>query len=166
MENRKIFHLKYIPLVKYILFSKKINQLFLQQMASVIYGCHMSWRKKFLMVHISICESLSNRNKIDLHISDAGSDCCLKNGSLTSISNENGYGRGAVSRHKVELEKKLQTLIPGLYTQLQNSLNEANTQKGPAFANRRGTVFHLDNAILHTSKATSDKLLELGWEHK
>ena len=37
-------------------------------------------------------------------------------------------------------------------------------EKRPALANRKGIVFHHDNARPHTSMATRKKLLELGWE--
>ncbi|GFV20576.1 histone-lysine N-methyltransferase SETMAR [Trichonephila clavipes] len=37
-------------------------------------------------------------------------------------------------------------------------------QKYPELANRRGVVFHQDNARPHTSVVTRQKLCELGWE--
>ena len=43
-------------------------------------------------------------------------------------------------------------------------LEETIKEKRPELANRKGIVFHHDNARPHTSLATRTKLLELGWE--
>ncbi|KAG5308008.1 SETMR methyltransferase, partial [Acromyrmex insinuator] len=43
-------------------------------------------------------------------------------------------------------------------------LKEAIVQKRPALVNRRGIVFHQDNARPHTSIVTRQKLRELDWE--
>ena len=43
-------------------------------------------------------------------------------------------------------------------------LEEAIKEKRPELANRKGIVFHYDNARPHTSFARRSKLLELGWE--
>ena len=43
-------------------------------------------------------------------------------------------------------------------------LEEAVKEKRPELANRKGIVFHNDNARPHTSLATRMKLLELGRE--
>ncbi|KOC62794.1 Histone-lysine N-methyltransferase SETMAR, partial [Habropoda laboriosa] len=40
----------------------------------------------------------------------------------------------------------------------------AMDQKRPELANRRGVVFHQDNARPHTSIMTRQKLRELGWK--
>ena len=37
-------------------------------------------------------------------------------------------------------------------------------EKRPELANRKGVIFHDDNATQHTSLATRQKLLRLGWE--
>ncbi|KAF2344363.1 hypothetical protein FHG87_024879 [Trinorchestia longiramus] len=37
-------------------------------------------------------------------------------------------------------------------------------QKRPELVNRTGVVFHHDNARPHTTLATREKLLQLGWE--
>lgn len=43
-------------------------------------------------------------------------------------------------------------------------LDEAIKEKRPELANRKGIVFHHDNARPHTSLVTRGKLLELNWE--
>ena len=42
-------------------------------------------------------------------------------------------------------------------------LNNAVEEKRPELTNRKGIVFHHDNARPHTSLVTWQKLLELGW---
>ena len=43
-------------------------------------------------------------------------------------------------------------------------LNNAVEEKRPELTNRKGVVFHHDNARPHTSLVTRQKLLELGWD--
>jgi len=43
-------------------------------------------------------------------------------------------------------------------------LEEAIKEKWPELTNRKGIVFHHDNARPHTSSATRQKLLERGWD--
>jgi len=57
-----------------------------------------------------------------------------------------------------------QTLNSDLYCQQLDRLKETIAQKRPALANRRGIVFHQDNARPHTSIVTHQKLWELGWK--
>ena len=45
-----------------------------------------------------------------------------------------------------------------------NNLNAVVKEKRPELVNRKGVIFHDDNATLHTSLATRQKLLRLGWE--
>ena len=45
-----------------------------------------------------------------------------------------------------------------------DKLKTAVEQKRPDLANRRGVVFHHDNARPHVSLTTQQKLLELGWD--
>ena len=56
------------------------------------------------------------------------------------------------------------TLNSDLFCQQLDRLKLAIDQKRPELANRRGVVFHQDNARSHTSVATRQKLRELGWE--
>jgi [histone H3]-lysine36 N-dimethyltransferase SETMAR len=42
-------------------------------------------------------------------------------------------------------------------------LNDLLKQKRPELINRKGVVFHQDNARPHTSLVTRQKLLKLGW---
>ena len=43
-------------------------------------------------------------------------------------------------------------------------MKQAIDQKRPELANRKGVVFHQDNARPHTSLVTRQKLRELGWK--
>ncbi|GFU62578.1 mariner Mos1 transposase [Trichonephila clavipes] len=57
-----------------------------------------------------------------------------------------------------------QTLNLDLYCQQMDSLKLVIDPKRPELANRRGVVFHQDNARLHTSVVSLQKLWELVWE--
>ncbi|GFY01708.1 histone-lysine N-methyltransferase SETMAR [Trichonephila clavipes] len=50
-----------------------------------------------------------------------------------------------------------------VYCQL-NKLNDALQQKRSELINRKGVVFHQDNARPHTSLVTRQKLLQLKWD--
>ena len=51
-----------------------------------------------------------------------------------------------------------------LYCSQLDRLQEAIKEKRPELINRKGVVFHHDNARSHTSLMTRQKLGELGWE--
>ncbi|GFX83512.1 histone-lysine N-methyltransferase SETMAR [Trichonephila clavipes] len=57
-----------------------------------------------------------------------------------------------------------QTINSDLYSQQLDYSKLAIDQKRPELDNRRGVVFHQDNAMPHTSVVTHQKLSELGWE--
>lgn len=57
-----------------------------------------------------------------------------------------------------------QTLNSTIYCEQLDRLKQAIDQKRPELANRKGVVFHQDNARPHTSLMTRQKLRELGWE--
>ncbi|GFW43576.1 histone-lysine N-methyltransferase SETMAR-like [Trichonephila clavipes] len=57
-----------------------------------------------------------------------------------------------------------QTLNSDLYCQQLDRLKLEIDQKWPELANKRGVVFHQDNARPHTSVVTRQNLWELGWE--
>lgn len=63
-----------------------------------------------------------------------------------------------------ELLEKNKTINSQVYCQQLTKLNEALQQKRPDLVNRKGVVFHHDNARPHTSLETRQKLLEFGWE--
>lgn len=63
-----------------------------------------------------------------------------------------------------ELLPRNQTINSDVYCRQLDSLNESVIQKRPELVNRKGVVFHHDNARPHTSLATRQKLLELGWD--
>ena len=63
-----------------------------------------------------------------------------------------------------ELLSSNQTINSNVYCRQLDSLNESIIQKCPELVNRKGVVFHHDNARPHTSLITCQKLLELGWD--
>ena len=63
-----------------------------------------------------------------------------------------------------ELPPYGQTLNFTIYCEQLDHLKQAIDQKCPELANRKGVVFHQDNARPHTSLVTRQKLRELGWE--
>jgi len=62
-----------------------------------------------------------------------------------------------------ELLSSNQTINSELYYEQLQRLQQAIKRKRPELINRRGVVFHHDNARLHTSLMTRQKLRELGW---
>ena len=63
-----------------------------------------------------------------------------------------------------ELLPRNQTINSEVYIRQLTDLNNAIQEKRSELANRKGIVFHHDNARPHSSLATSQKLLELGWD--
>ena len=63
-----------------------------------------------------------------------------------------------------ELLPRNQTINSDVYCRQLNKLNAAVKEKRPELVNRKGVIFHHDNATPHTSLATRQKLLRLGWE--
>lgn len=63
-----------------------------------------------------------------------------------------------------ELLKQGQTINANTYCNQLDKLNAAIKEKRPVLANRKGILFHQDNAKRHTAMATQLKLNELGWE--
>lgn len=57
-----------------------------------------------------------------------------------------------------------QTIDSALYCQQLTRLQQAIQNKRPELVNRKGVIFHHDNARPHTSLMTRQKLSELGWE--
>ncbi|GFT26677.1 histone-lysine N-methyltransferase SETMAR [Trichonephila clavipes] len=63
-----------------------------------------------------------------------------------------------------ELLPYVHTLISDLYCRKLDRLKLAIDQKRPEWANRRGVVFHQDNARPHTFVVTRQKIWALDWE--
>lgn len=63
-----------------------------------------------------------------------------------------------------ELLPPNQTIDSAVYCSQLERLKAAVEQKRPALANRKGIVFHHDNARPHVSLQTRQKFLEFGWE--
>lgn len=56
------------------------------------------------------------------------------------------------------------TINSEVYCHQLDKLNDALKQKRPELINRKGVVFHQDNAKPHTSLMARQKLLQLGWD--
>ena len=63
-----------------------------------------------------------------------------------------------------ELLPRNQTINSDVYCRQLNKLNAAVIENLPEFVNCKGAIFHHDNATLHASLVTCQKLLRLGWE--
>jgi len=63
-----------------------------------------------------------------------------------------------------ELLPRNQTINSDVYCRQLDKLNAAVKEKRPELVNRKGVVFHHDNARPYTSLVTRQKLLDLGWE--
>ena len=63
-----------------------------------------------------------------------------------------------------ELLPRNQTINSDVYCRQLNKLNAVVKEKLSELVNRKGVIFHHQNATLHTSLSTHQKLLRLGWE--
>ncbi|CAH2237565.1 jg9818 [Pararge aegeria aegeria] len=111
----------------------------------------------------------------------------MRSGSCTTRTCEKGCGQRPVRLHRLAkpgltLNKVMlcvwwdwkgiihyEQLPPGtidfeLHCEQLMRLKQEVGKKRPELINRRGVVFHHDNARPHTSSATQQKLRELGWE--
>ena len=59
-----------------------------------------------------------------------------------------------------ELLPRNQTINSDVYCRQLNKLNAAVKEKGPELVNRKGAIFHHDNATPHTSLAIRQKLVQ------
>ncbi|GFV01626.1 histone-lysine N-methyltransferase SETMAR [Trichonephila clavipes] len=94
-----------------------------------------------MMDRISVSEDLAKRNEIDPFLKQI-----------------------VTGDEKWELLLHDQTLNSDLYCQQLDRLKLAIDQKSPELANKRGVMFHQDNARPHTSVVTRQNLWELDWE--
>ena len=63
-----------------------------------------------------------------------------------------------------ELLPRNETINSNVYCRQLNKLNAVVKEKRPELVNRKGVIFHHDNATPHISLATRQKLLRLDWE--
>jgi len=63
-----------------------------------------------------------------------------------------------------ELLPQNQTINSEKYCSQLDHLKTAINEKRPELSNRHGVVFHQDNARLHISLTTRQKLLQFGWD--
>lgn len=143
--------------------------------------------QKNMMDRISICEALAKRNEIDPFLKRmvTGDEKWVTYDNIVRKRSWSKRGEAAQTVAKPGLTAKKvllciwwdwkgiiyyellpygQTLNSDLYCQQLDRLKLAIDQKRPELANRRGVVFHQDNARPHTSIVTRQKLRELGWE--
>jgi hypothetical protein len=78
--------------------------------------------------------------------------CTLKFNDLCLV----GYGRDLY-----ELLRPNKTINSEVYCQQLDRVNERLKEKRPHLVNRKGVVFHQDNARLHVSEITQQKIKEL-----
>ncbi|KAL9918814.1 histone-lysine N-methyltransferase SETMAR-like [Glossina fuscipes fuscipes] len=140
-----------------------------------------------MMDRISICEALAKRNEIDPFLKRmvTGDEKWItydnpvrkRSWSKSGEAPQTVVKPGLTARKVLlciwwdwkgiifyELLPYGQTLNSDLYWQQLDRLKIAMDQKRPELANRRGVVFHQDNARPHASTVTRQKLRELGWE--
>jgi len=139
------------------------------------------------MDQISICESLLKRNEIEPFLKRliTGDEKWItydnnvrkKSWSKQGEASQTVAKPGLTSRKVMlcvwwdwkgnvhyELLPPGQTIDFNLYCQQLERLRQAIERKRPELINRKGVVFHHDNARPHTSLATRQKLRKLGWE--
>ncbi|GFW48488.1 histone-lysine N-methyltransferase SETMAR [Trichonephila clavipes] len=102
-----------------------------------------------MMDRISICKAWAKWNEIDPFLK------WMVTGDEKWVTYENIVRKRSWSQSAVEQLKRY------IYCQ---QLDRLKLAKWPEFANRRGVVFHQDNASRHTSVVTRQKLWELSWE--
>ncbi|XP_054015895.1 histone-lysine N-methyltransferase SETMAR-like, partial [Hylaeus anthracinus] len=99
--------------------------------------------QKNIMDRISICEALAKRNEIDPFLKR------MVTGDEKWVTYDNIWDWKGIIRY--ELLPYGQTLNSDLYCQQWDRLKVAIDEKRPELANRRGVVFHQNNASPHTS---------------
>lgn len=140
-----------------------------------------------LTQRISICDLLLKRNKTDPFLKrlitgdekwisydnvNRKRSWCKKGESAQMIS------KAGIHQKKVmvsvwwdykgiiyfDIMQRNKTINSNVYIQQLSNLQNVIQEKRPELANRKGVVFHHDNARPHTSLATRQQLLELDWD--
>ncbi|GFV79452.1 mariner Mos1 transposase [Trichonephila clavipes] len=119
-----------------------------------------------MMDRISICEALAKRKEMDPFLKRMCGEAAqtVAKPELTArkvLLCISWDWKGIIY---YELLPYGQTLNLDLYCQQLDRLKLVIDQKRPEWVNRRGVVFHQDNARPHTYVVTRQKLCELGWE--
>ncbi|KAJ0179748.1 hypothetical protein K1T71_004339 [Dendrolimus kikuchii] len=113
-----------------------------------------------LMNRVLVCDSLLRRNETEPFLKK------LITGDEKWIT----YNKKVRKRSWTKAGQASQTVAKHgaidseLYCEQLMRLNQKVERKRPELINRRGVVFHHDNARPHTSLATQQKLREFGWE--
>ncbi|XP_023230347.1 histone-lysine N-methyltransferase SETMAR-like [Centruroides sculpturatus] len=165
--------------------SRRLHQLGMVSKADVWVPHELT--EKNLIDRISACDSLLKRNEIDPFLKRiiTGDEKWIvynnvkrkrswcKHGDAPSTS-----AKASLHPKKVmlciwwdwrgiiyyELLPENQTINSEKYCSQLSELKRAIDQKRPELANRKGIVFHQDNARPHVSLATRQKLLQLDWD--
>lgn len=140
-----------------------------------------------LTQRISICDSLLKRNENDPFLKNlvTGDEKWIVYNNVTRKRSWVKQDKPAQTVSKAEIHQKKimlsvwwdhkgilyfelmpqnQTINSNVYVEQLEKLKDAIEEKRPALSNRKGVVFHHDNARPHTSLVTRQKLLELGWD--
>nr|BAO79485.1 transposase [Campsomeris sp. Cas_Ok01] len=140
-----------------------------------------------LTQRISICDSLLKRNENDPFLKNlvTGDEKWIVYNNVTRKRSWVKQDQPAQTASKAEIHQKKimlsvwwdykgilyfelmpqnQTINSNVYVEQLDKLKDAIEEKRSVLSNRKGVVFHHDNARPHTSLVTRQKLLELGWE--
>ncbi len=143
--------------------------------------------QKNLLDRVSICDSLLKRNEIEPFLKRliTGDEKWIKYDNVVRKRSWSKRGEASQTVPKPGLTPRKvllsiwwdwkgvvyyevlqpgQTIDSNLYCQQLTRLQQAIQKKRPELINRKGVVFHHDNARPHTSLMTRQKLKELGWE--
>ncbi|GFV39876.1 histone-lysine N-methyltransferase SETMAR [Trichonephila clavipes] len=112
---------------------------------------------KNIVDRISICEALAKRNEIDPFIKR------LVTVEKKWVTYDNTVRKRSWSK-RGEAAQTRTNIQEDIYCQQLDRLKLVTDQKWPELANRRGVVFHQDNATPRTSVVTHQKLWEFGWK--
>ncbi|XP_035222849.1 histone-lysine N-methyltransferase SETMAR-like [Stegodyphus dumicola] len=120
---------------------------------------------------VDVCDSLLKRQENDPFLKRiiTGDEKWVvynnvKRKRLWSRKDEPAQSVSKANIHQKKLLPDNTTINSEVYCHQLDKLNDALKQKRPELTNRKGVVFHQDNARPHTSLVTRQKLLQLEWD--
>ncbi|XP_076177098.1 histone-lysine N-methyltransferase SETMAR-like [Ptiloglossa arizonensis] len=84
--------------------------------------------------------------------------------TIDEIAERLGSSSGTVHKHLIQLGKQNQTVAAEIYSQQLERLRAALMEKRPSLVNRKGVLFHHDNARPHTARITVEKIKNFNWK--